>query len=493
MEGRRQTLVALALAAVCLLVFGQTIHFGFINYDDGAYVTENPWVVRGITAEGVRWAFTTLDYDYWQPLSWLSHMLDCQFFGLQPGGHHLTNVLLHALNAWLAFAVLLALTGAFWRSAVAAAIFALHPMRLESVAWVAERKDLLGAFWFLAAVRLYVFYAARPSRLRYLLVIAAFTLGLMSKPVLLTLPFVLLMLDWWPLRRRAFSEKLPMFTLVGASCLITLVGTFRMGSINWGASLTFGQRLGNLLVSYVRYLELSVWPHDLAILYPFQTAVPWWEAAACSLLLAGITVIAVAQVRRRPYLLVGWVWFTVLLLPSSGLAQKGRQGMADRFTYLPHLGLALACVWGSADLLRKHRSLAAPLAVTVPVVFAVSTWMNGPVWRDSVSVFTRTVEATHDNPAAHHFLAAALDDQGRYIDALPHHAEAVRLEPSYFVAQCAYGTALEKVGEHARAIEHFRAALHYFPDYTDAKQQLDAAQKLLDVSKGSGLKLNSGQ
>jgi len=492
-EARQRVLIAVLLAAACLVVFAQTTRFDFINYDDDGYVTENQWVRPGLTWEGVRWAFTTPDYDYWQPLSWVSHMLDCELFGLRPAGHHVVNVLLHTTNVLLVFAVLLALTGALWRSAAVAAIVGLHPLRLESVAWVSERKDLLGAFWFLAAVWLYLRYAARPSRTRYLLVLVSLALGLMSKPVALTLPFVLLLLDWWPLRRRAFAEKLPMFAMVAISFLITMIGTLRLRGINWGASLTLWQRVANASVSYVRYLELSVWPHGLAILYPFRTAVPWREALLAALILAGITAVAVMQARRRPYWIVGWLWFVIMLLPASGLAQKGRQGMADRFTYLPHIGLTMAVVWGAADLLGKHRKTAAALAVTVPLGLGAATWQDAPVWRDSISVWANAVAVTTKNSAAQHYLGAALDDAGRYTEALPHHAEAVRLEPSYWFAQYTYGAALERQGDLEGAVGRFQEALRYFPNYPDAKKHLEDDRKLLDLSKASGLKLKSEQ
>ena len=236
---------------------------------------------------GVRRAFTDVDDYYWQPLTWLSHMIDCQLFGVRPGWHHLTSLLLHIANVLLLFAILLRLTAAFWRSALVAAIFALHPTRIESVVWIAERKDLLSGFFFLAAIWCYLRYTERPSRGRYYTVLAVFVLGLMSKPMVMTLPVILLLLDWWPLGRRAFAEKLPMFMLAGISSFVTSIGTVRLGSINWGNSFSLGQRIANALISYVRYLELSFWPHDLAILYPFRTAVPAWQAALAALLLAG--------------------------------------------------------------------------------------------------------------------------------------------------------------------------------------------------------------
>jgi tetratricopeptide (TPR) repeat protein len=318
----------------------------------------------------------------------------------------------------------------------------------------------------------------------------AFVAGLMSKPMVMTLPFLLLLLDWWPLKRRAFAEKLPLFGLAALSVFLTSIATGRLGAINWGSSLSLGQRIANLLVSYVKYLELSVWPHDLALLYPFRTAVPVWQAAAAAILLAAITLAALSQARKRPYLIVGWLWFALVLFPAAGLVQVGRQGMADRFTYLPHLGLAIAVAWGAAELLGRRAMIA---AVSAALLLALASLRQIPVWRDSITAFTQAVAVTRNNPAAHHYLAAALDDRGRLDEGLPHHAEAVRLEPSYFVAQCAYGTALERKGDLEPAIEHFQQALRYLPGYPDAQQHLEAARKALDLSKGSGLKLESGR
>ncbi len=486
MAARRRWLVALTLIAACLIVYGQALHFGFINFDDPGYVTENQWVRPGLTAGGLRWAFTTIDYYYWQPLTWISHMIDCQFFGLRAGWHHLSSLLLHIANALILFDILMRLTAAFWRSALAAALFALHPLRIESVVWIAERKDPLSGFFFLAAIWFYLGYAQRPSRGRYYLVIGVFILGLMCKPTVMILPLILLLLDWWPLGRRAFAEKLPMIGLSALSSLVTSVATARLGVINWGGSFSLGQRIANALVSYARYLELSFWPHDLAILYPFRVTVPLWQTALAALLLAGVTGLALWQARRRPYLIVGWLWFAIGLLPASGVVtQVGWQGMADRFTYLPHIGLLVAVVWGAADLLSMHRRSATVLSAAAVALLAIAAFRHVPVWRDSLAVFTNAVAVTHGNPGAQHFLAAALDDGGRFDEAFTHHAEAARLEPSYLIMAYSYGMALERRGQTGAAIEQFQRALRYFPNYPDARRHLEENQKLLDLSKGS--------
>ena len=488
-DARRRWLVALALVAACLFVYGQAVSFAFLNFDDNGYVTENQWVRPGLTAAGVRWAFTDIDYDYWQPLSWLSHMIDCQLFGLRPGWHHLTSLLFHIANTLFLFAVLLRLTAAFWRSTLVAALFALHPMRMESVVWIAERKDLLGGFFFLLAIWCYLRYVQRSSRARYNLVIGVFVLGLMSKPMVMTLPVILLLLDWWPLGRRAFAEKVPMFLLAALYSLVTSIGPARHGAINWGSSFSLGQRIANALISYLRYLELSFWPHDLAILYPFRTAVPTWQAAVAALLLAGITALALWQARRRPYLIVGWLWFTVGLFPASGVVtQVGWQGMADRFTYLPQIGLAIAVIWGVTDLMGTHRRAAAALSAAVVALFAIVAIRQVPVWRDSVTVFAHAVAVTGGNPAAQHYLAAALDARGRFDDAFPHHAEAAPLEPIYLIMPFTFGMALERRGQTAAAIEQFQRVLVHFPDSLDAQRHIAENQARLVLSKVLGLK-----
>ncbi|MEO8593324.1 MAG: hypothetical protein ABI759_08380 [Candidatus Solibacter sp.] len=471
--------MALALAAACIALYSQSYTFGFLNFDDGSYITENQWVRGGFTAAGVRWAFTTIDYFYWQPLTWLSHMLDCQLFDLRPGGHHLVNLGFHVANVLLVFALLLRLTGAFWRSATVAAFFGLHPLRIESVVWAAERKDVLSALLYLLAIWCYLDYVQRPTRPRYLAVCGVFALGLMAKPMVLTLPLILLLLDWWPLGRRAFEEKVPLFAMAGISSFLTSIGMSHFAGLNWANTLTLGQRIANSLLSCVKYLELTFWPHDLAILYPFRLSVPAWQAALAASLLAAITALALWQARRRPYLIVGWLWFSIALVPALGLVQTGWQSMADRFTYVPHVGLGIAVVWGAADLLAAHRKVAAAMAVAAALLLAAGTWRQLPVWHDSVSVFQRAVAVTDANFAAQHYLASALDAEGRFDESFSHHAEAVRLRPDYGIAVFAYGIALERRGDTVAAIQQFRRAAVFFPHDPDVRRRLDLNLKLL--------------
>lgn len=476
---RRDLIVAVLLAAACLAVFGQAAHFDFINYDDNAYVTDNPWVRGGLTTRGVAWAFLTIDYFYWQPVTWLSHMLDCRIFGLDPAGPHVVNILLHIGSSILVFLIFRRLTGAFWRSAVLAGIFALHPLRLESVVWIAERKDVLSTFFLLLMIRAYLWFVEQPSRARYLAVVASLALGLMSKPMLITAPALLLILDWWPLRRRAYAEKAPLFLMAAITLGITLLGTARLQGINWAAGVPLGHRIANALVNYCAYVGLAVWPHDLAILYPYRLSIPPWQPAAAALALAAITAAAWRFRRACPYLLAGWLWFVIAILPPIGIVQQGRQAMADRFMYVPLLGLALMAVWGIGDLLRKQPKLSAALAAASIAACAAASLAHIGTWRNSVTVFSNAVAVTRDNPGAQHYLGAALDDLGRYDDALPHHAESVRLDPAYYIAQDCYALDLERRGDWAAAAEHFALALRYFPDYAEARQHLAADLKRL--------------
>jgi protein O-mannosyl-transferase len=469
---RRDLIVAALLAAACLVVFGQAANFNFINYDDNAYVTENPQVTSGLTAANIVWAFNSIDYFYWQPVTWMSHMLDCQLFGLRPGWHHRVNILFHIANSILLFLIFRRITGAFWRSAVLAALFALHPLRLESVVWIAERKDVLSTFWLLVMLRAYLWFVDRPSGPRYLAVLVSFALGLMAKPMLITAPVLLLVLDWWPLRRRALAEKMPMFMMAGITFGITYVGTARLQAINWAGSLPLSHRVANALVNYVAYLGLAVWPHRLAILYPYRLVIPPWQPLAAAALVAAVTA-AVWRLRRtRPYLLAGWLWFAVGILPPLGVVQMGRQAMADRFMYIPLIGLALMAVWGLADLLQPRRAVAGALAAAAIVACSAASLEHIGTWRDSVAVFSNAVAVTRDNPGAQHYLGTALDDLFRYDEALPHHAESVRLDPSYYIAQNCYALDLERRGDWAAAADHFAEAVRYFPNYADARYHL---------------------
>ena len=467
--GRRRTLaIALTLTAATALVYAQVRTFDFINFDDNVYVPGNPHVSGGLTLSGIVWAFSTVDYFYWQPLTWLSHMLDCQWYGLWAGGHHLTSVLLHIANSLLVFFVFRRMTGAHWRSAMVAGLFALHPLRVESVAWIAERKDVLSCFWFLVALWAYVRFAERPSHGRYRWVLAALVMGLMSKPMLVTAPLLFLLVDYWPLGRVAYLEKVPMLFLAAVASLLTAIGQKRMGAMDWARHIPLSLRAENALVSYVRYLAKTVWPARLAIFYPYPAAIPPWKVWGAALLLVSLTAAALWAGRRRRYLAAGWLWFLLALLPAIGLVQVGLQSMADRFSYIPLIGLFAAAVWGAARLFENHRRLAAIMAAVVLAACGVRSWAQTRTWRDSVTVFAHALEITGESSVSHRFLGVALADRGEIDAALPHLAAAVRLDPAFFVAHYDYGSALLRKGDPQAAMVQFEEAVRYHPSYGDA-------------------------
>ncbi len=363
--------VSLFLAAISLAVFGQTIRYDFVNFDDDLYVYNAPAIQAGLTRQGIALAFTSQHARNWHPLATISHMLDCQLYGLKAGGHHATNVILHTIAVLLLFRVLREMTGAVWKSTIVAALFAVHPLHVESVAWVSERKDVLSAVFFLLMLNAYVRYARAPSMTRYLLVAVLFAAGLMSKPMLVTAPVILLLLDYWPLRRferhssttgkvlnsgkqlrtrqQLFLEKIPLLLLSAGSCFVTFVLQKRAtGAI---PPLPFLWRVQNALVSYVIYLWETLWPTHLAVFYPHpNNTLPIWAVVLAVALLLAITVSAIVFRNKRPYVFTGWFWYLVMLLPVIGLVQVGEQGHADRYTYLPHIGLFLLAVWLAADL-----------------------------------------------------------------------------------------------------------------------------------------------
>ena len=366
--GRNELFIAFGLVAVTLTVYAQVMSHQFIILDDNRYIRENPIVNQGLTLTGIAWAFTTFHAANWHPLTWLSHMLDSQIFGLNAGGHLLINALIHASNTLLLFLFLRRVTGAQWRSAVVAALFALHPLHVESVAWAAERKDTLSTFFGLLTLVAYARYVETTSWKRYALVAVALALGLMAKPMLVTWPFVLLLLDYWPLRRFQWQrgtgtegfiralvplirEKLPLFCLVVASMAITFIAQSHGGAVSTLANVPVSLRLSNAIVSYAKYLFLTVWPSDLAAYYPLpRTGAPVWQLACAIVLLAVITALALCQARERPYLLMGWLWFVGTLVPVIGLVQVGSAAMADRYYYVPSIGLFVAFVFGLSDL-----------------------------------------------------------------------------------------------------------------------------------------------
>jgi protein O-mannosyl-transferase len=478
----RYWLVCMGLVAATLLAYQAVGGFSFVNYDDWAYVESNPQVRRGLTWDGLAWAFGTVAYSNWHPVTWLSHMLDVELFGVDAGAHHLSNLVLHILNSLLLFGILHRITGALWKSAVVAALFALHPLHVESVAWVSERKDLLSALFFMLTIRWYVLWVERPAPLRYAAVAMFFALGLMAKPMVVTLPFVLLILDFWPLGRmgpagggrekaRAWAslavEKTPLLVLSALSCAVTYQAQNLGGSISRLDVLPFYLRAANAVLAYTAYMGKMIWPRHLAVLYPIPEPLPWLKTALSFLLLLALFIFAFRQMRQRPWLTAGWLWYAGMLVPVIGLVQVGSQAMADRYTYLPLIGLFVIVAWGMDDICRavpgKQRLLA---VASVSVIFAmsVSTFWQVKHWRDSVALFGHAIAVTRNNHVAHFNMACALKDRGRLAEAEMHYMKTLALNPDQPGAHNNLGVALAGQGRIEDAGAHWRLAMAMAPD-----------------------------
>jgi hypothetical protein len=527
------TVGCLVLTAVTLLVYLPMLWHGFVNYDDPDYITNNPHVQAGLTWPGIVWAFQSGEASNWHPLTWISHMADWQLFGRNAAGHHLVNLLFHTANTLLLFLLLNRLTGALWRSAFVAALFAWHPLHVESVAWASERKDVLSAFFWMLTMLAYVRFAnlskvhppspgsgaarSPKSKVFYVLALILFACGLMSKPMVVTLPFVLLLLDFWPLQRfnrltiqRLFVEKLPFFALTAASCIITFM--VQRGALWSAASLPFSFRLENAVMSYVRYLSKMFWPTDLALIYPYPHHWPLAAVIVVVFLLAMWSALFLWWAKRFPYLAVGWFWYLGTLVPAIGLVQAGVQSMADRYTYLPGIGLFIIVAWGLNDLLNSHlqkpKIAAAAGGLALAGCLAVAS-IQLNYWRNSVSIFLHTVQATTDNYAADDCLGKALEDTGKNNDAENFYAQCVEIEPDYpmgqfdlgmmqlqqgrpdeasnhlaIAAQLApqnpvmqfdFGTFLLQHGKPDAAADYFKAALAARPEFPEARRSLDEA------------------
>jgi len=492
--------VSLALIAVNLIVYASVWHDDFVNYDDYQYVSENADVSGGLTWHGVAWAFTTGAAANWHPLTWLSHMLDVQLYGLNPGAHHLTNLLLHIANTLLLFGLLHRMTGALGRSAFVAGLFAVHPLHVESVAWVAERKDVLSTLFWMLTLWAYVAYVRKPRLRRYLVVLLFFALGLMAKPMLVTLPFVLLLLDFWPLGRMAPGpnpagrwapsrewwatvvhlvwEKLPLLALSVASSIVTFVVQRRGGSVVSLDAIPLNLRLANALASYVAYIGKMLWPAHLAVLYPYAQSLPRWWIAGAFLGLIGTTVAVIWASRRHPYLPVGWLWYLGTLVPVIGLVQVGPQAMADRYTYIPLIGLFILVAWGVPDLLVRWRlrRIALPTAAGL-VIAACAIAARGQVqyWESGTALWTHALEVTTGNYVAHTDLGVVLARQGRTDEAIREFREALRIKPGYADGHNKLGRALAEQGRLDEAIAHYTEALRNDPASAEAHNNLGLA------------------
>ena len=489
------------LVALTWSVFGQTLGHEFINYDDPAYVYENPHVRGGVTIQGIAWAFTHSHGQNWHPLTSISHILDCQFYGLDAGGHHLTNVVLHTITVILLFVVLREMTGALWRSLFVAAVFAVHPLRVESVAWVAERKDVLSGVFFMLILWAYVRYTRNPSRSRYVTMSILFALGLMSKPMLVTVPLVLLLIDYWPLQRfaqpspvnsklrssgwldrqsvtwRLLLEKLPLFGLSAASCAVTLLVQSQL--IGSTEALPLPSRINNAVVTYLVYIRDVFWPARLAPFYPHpEGQLPLWEVAVAVVVLFGITIAIFILRKRLPYLLTGWLWYLGMLVPVIGIIQVGWQARADRYTYLPQIGLTLALTWGVVDLSAvwpQRRRILAGTATVVIAALAWCAWTQTSYWKNNERLWTHTLAVTEKNDVALNNLGVVFLARGLVDEALSRFQEAVTLRPDNAPAQGNLGKAFLQKGNLDEAMTHYRRLLQIEPNNLEARNILGTA------------------
>jgi tetratricopeptide (TPR) repeat protein len=525
-EFRRSALVWLLLAAATLAVYGRVASFAFTNYDDPRMISENPVVVSGLTLRGFFWALTTFYYEYWHPLTWLSHMLDCQLFGLWAGGHHLMSVGFHVANTVLLFAVLERMTGAWKRSALVAALFALHPLHVESVAWIAERKDVLSTFFFMLTLLAYARYAEGrrpkaevriqrpafglhlPSSTFYLLSLLCFALGLMSKPMVMTLPFVLLLLDYWPLGRSAegggrraesgkkgqgkfrptgwgqlLLEKLPFFALTVVSCVLTYTWARSSGNLLTGKAEPWGLRLANVPVSYARYLGKLIWPVGLVLPYPMPHHWAWWQTGGAVLVWGVITLFAAGRARSAPYLIVGWLIFLGVLVPTIRVVHAGYQSIADRYTYIPSIGIFIAVVWWAAEWGSGRARLGLRLGwrsgygagAVALLLCGYLTWGQVGVWRNNFTLWTHSLAVCPDNGVAHFNLGDDFLQKGNLDEAVKQFQEAIRLDPAAPFAYNGLGKAYALQGKLDEAMALFSRAIKLDPELTGAHHNLGNA------------------
>ena len=515
--------ICISLAVLTWVVFGQLLQYDFINYDDPRYVYENTNITNGLTIGGIAWAFSHIHSMNWHPLTTISHMLDCQLYGLKPGAHHFTNVLLHSIVAILLLLVLQRMTGgpsgigSIWRSAFVAAVFAIHPLRVESVAWIAERKDVLSGVFFMLTLLTYFRYVRVRSIGHYLTVLFMFALGLMCKPMLVTLPFVLLVLDYWPLGRirgqksdvsghenlvMLVVEKIPLVGLSAISSVVTFLA--QRGAVGWTEQLPVLARINNAVVTYAAYMWQMLWPVKLAVFYPHpESRLPLWEIILCLLLLIGITAAAVVLRKSRPYFITGWLWYLGMLVPVIGLVQVGWQGRADRYTYLPQIGLYIAITWGIADVTAAWRWQREILTAGTAIVVGLLSWrasVQASYWRDSETLFTHALAVTSNNDVAENNLGIVFLQKGNLDEAISLLQAAVDLRPENSPAHENLAKALLQKGQVTDALVHYRRLLELQPDNIEvhnivgtvliqqgqAREAVEEWQKVLAIQPDNG-------
>jgi len=523
-DQHRVLFICLVFTVVTLVAFWQVKDHEFINYDDNEYVTENHPVKAGLTFKGVTWAFTTFHAGNWHPLTWLSHMLDVQLFGLKAGWHHLMNLLFHIANTLLLFLVLHRMTKALWQSAFVAALFALHPLHVESVAWVAERKDVLSTFFWMLTMGAYVFYVEKPETRRYVLALFFFALGLMAKPMLVTLPFVLLLLDYWPLKRLHYGnggpenpaetlppsasvkqkrkskkqdagkekaqakkpttspyqwslirpllwEKVPFFILSVIASVVTYLAQQKGGAVSSLKAIPLDARITNAIVSYISYIGKMIWPANLAVFYPHPGMIPHWQILGAVLFLVIVTLIVLRMARSFPYVAVGWLWYLGTMVPVIGIVQVGLQGMADRYTYVPLIGLFIMSAWSMGDLVKKWLYPSFTFIIFTFIilsVFSYTTWMNLRYWQNGVLLFNHARSSTDDNATVHYLLGLALSEIGKVENAQYHYTEALKINPRFPDVHNNLGMMLFNQGKIDDAIGHYNEAIRINPNHGKA-------------------------
>jgi len=531
--------IFLMVATFC--IYSQVQDHEFINFDDDQYVTKNSIIQAGLTAESIIRVFTNVHFSLWIPITSLSYIIDYEIYGLNPKGYLLTNLFFHIANSLLLFLILFRMTGAIWQSAFVAAMFAFHPLNVESVAWIAERKNVLSTLFWLLTMWAYIRYAEKSTVKRYSLVFLLFTLGLMSKPMLVTLPFVLLLLDFWPLRRLKFEqerdgkkitekyrgkksetlrlllEKIPLFLLTAGLSIVTFIAQKSAGAMIDKGSLAFSTRLNNAIVSYLDYLGKMIWPEKLAVLYPHpENALPVWKVIFCGMALVGITIISIRLIRKAPYFAVGWFWYLGTLVPVIGIVQVGGQAMADRYTYIPLIGIFIIVAWGVPELISKWRYKEKVLSVSAGILIPtlmVMTWTQVGHWKNSITIFKHAIRVTDktyptfapahnnlgvalvaeqkneeaishykmaikinpDNAKAHNNLGAALLTERKIEEAISHYKMAIKINPDFAKAYSNLGIALVAEGKIEEAISHYKMAIKINPDYANAHYNLGNA------------------
>jgi tetratricopeptide (TPR) repeat protein len=520
-----------------LVAYGPVRRNGFVDFDDGSYITKNPNVNEGITPQSIIWAFTKFHSGNWHPITWLSHMLDCEIYGLNPLGHHLTNVAIHIASSLLLLLALRKMTGTIWPSAFVAGIFALHPLHVESVAWAAERKDVLSGLFFMLTILAYAYYVAKPNFKKYLFVLLAFVMGLMSKPMLVTLPFVLLLLDYWPLNRsnklktrQLLFEKIPFFAMSAVSSIVTLFAQHSGGAIATLENVSVGYRIANMFVSYIRYIGKTIWPRRLAVIYPhYYGGLSNGITAVCTILLILLTVLCIYVFRRKRYAAAGWLWYIATLVPVIGIVQVGSQAIADRYMYIPMVGLLIIIAWTGKELTGENRSRQIAAAVLAAIVLCVSVILTRTqvgYWKNNLALFGHAVKVTENNHLAETNYGQALYKAGNISEGMMHLYKAIRINPNFSAGRdtlgnvlieedkineaIAYfeesirrdnkwkpgyinlGAALSKQGKYDEAIKCINKALELDPQYENARSKIGIVLLLSGKPKEAITNLNEG-